>query len=74
MKKDSKITYDSVLGTGPLCPECGKEMKQIDTTYSNIKTNRCEIGQHTGDIYRCEICEMAYIDNMISGELEPWSY
>lgn len=64
----------TLLGTGLSCPECTKVMKQIDTTYSNIKTDRCEVGQHTGDIYKCKICETLYIDNMLNGKLESWSY
>ena len=64
----------AVLVTGLSCTECTKEMEQIDTTYSNMKTDRCEIGQHTGDIYECKICEMLFMDNMLNGKLEPWSY
>ena len=64
----------TLLGTGLSCPECSNEMEQIDTTYSNMKTDRCEVGQHTGDIYECKICEMVFINNMLNGKLEPWSY
>lgn len=56
------------------CPECNINMEQIDTTYSNVETNRCKKDQHTGDIYRCQKCSELYIDNILSGKLEPWSY
>ena len=68
------IGYEPVLATGLCCPECGNEMNKIDETYSNIKTERCTIGQHTGDIYECEFCDIAWIDNALNGKLEPWSY
>ena len=64
----------NVLGELIQCPSCLKEMPQVDATYSNIKTNRAEIGQHTGDIYYCEHCEQHYIDNLLSSKLETWSY
>lgn len=55
------------------CPECGNDMEHpIDTTYSNIKTERAEIGQHTGDIYFCEVCEERWIDDFLSGEVYIW--
>jgi hypothetical protein len=38
------------------------------------KTERCDVGQHTGDIYECKICDIAWIDNAINGKLEAWSY
>ena len=59
---------------GLYCPECSKAMEQIDTTYSNTKTSRVEVGQHTGDIYFCKHCEQHYIDNMLTGNIEAWSY
>ena len=64
----------TVLATGLLCKECGNEMNKIDETYSNIKTERCNVGQHTGDIYECKFCDITWIDNAINGKLEPWSY
>jgi uncharacterized protein with PIN domain len=63
-----------LLCEGLSCPECSKAMEQVDTTYSNTKTHRAEIGQHTGDIYFCEHCEQHYIDNLLSGNIEAWSY
>ena len=63
-----------LLCDGLYCPECSKAMEQVDTTYSNIKTSRSEVGQHTGDIYFCEHCEQHYIDNLLNGNVEAWSY
>lgn len=55
------------------CPECGEDMGEpIDTTYSNTNTKRVTVGQHTGDIYRCEFCEIRWIDNFLSGRMEQW--
>lgn len=56
------------------CPECKREMEQTDTTYSNIDTHRARTGQHTGDIYTCEVCELNFIDNLLTGKVEGWSY
>jgi hypothetical protein len=56
------------------CPNCNLEMEHVDTTYSNIDTNRAYKGQHTGDIYWCYYCESHYIDNFLTGKLEGWSY
>lgn len=56
------------------CPECQKELEIHDTTYSNINTHRAKIGQHTGDIYKCEDCEQCWIDNKLTGNIESWSY
>ncbi len=63
-----------LLCEGLSCPECSKAIVQVDTTYSNTKTSRAEVGQHTGDIYFCEHCEQHYIDNLITGNVEAWSY
>ncbi|OGO02706.1 MAG: hypothetical protein A2Y91_02055 [Chloroflexi bacterium RBG_13_54_8] len=47
---------------GAQCPDCGADMGDpVDTTYSNMKTMRCSIGQHTGDIYSCEKCELRWL-------------
>jgi predicted RNA-binding Zn-ribbon protein involved in translation (DUF1610 family) len=56
------------------CMNCGKELDIHDTTYSNINTYRASIGQHTGDIYKCDDCEIYFIDNKLTGIIEPWSY
>ena len=79
MKKDKLTTKNpsdakSVLCEGLSCPECSKEMEQVDTTYSNTKTSRTEVGQHTGYIYFCEHCEHHYIDNVLTSNIESWSY
>lgn len=56
------------------CPECGIEMEQHDTTYSNVNTLRAKIGQHTGDIYECENCGQNYIDDFLTNTVRPWDY
>jgi hypothetical protein len=56
------------------CPECSTKMDQVDTTYSNVKTSRTEVGDHTGDIYLCGCCEQHYIDDLLTGNVESWSY
>lgn len=50
---------------GPECPDCGKPMYKHDTTYSNINTHRARIGQHTGDVYKCEDCEVQWLENFL---------
>jgi len=55
------------------CPDCGIEMGDpVDTTFSNINTPRSKIGQHTGDIYSCEKCEVKWIDDFLSQKVYPW--
>ena len=56
------------------CPDCNKDLDRHDTTYSNINTERAKVGQHTGDIYKCDDCEANYIDNFLTGQIEAWSY
>ena len=63
-----------LLCDGLSCPDCGGFMEQNDTTYSNVNTSRAKLGQHTGDIYFCEHCEHHYIDNLITGNFESFSY
>jgi hypothetical protein len=56
-----------------ICPDCGLEMGDpVDTTYSNINTNRAFVGEHTGDIYYCEECEIRWLDDFLSGETVVW--
>jgi hypothetical protein len=74
LKNETPTFGNVLLCEGLSCPECSKAMEQVDTTYSNTKTQRAEIGQHTGDIYFCEHCEQHYIDNLLSGSIEAWSY
>ena len=62
------------MGVCMECLNCKKEMELIDTTYSNIKTDRANIGQHTGDIYSCAECDKMFIDNFLSGKVEDWNY
>jgi hypothetical protein len=55
------------------CPDCGTDMGDpVDTTYSNVKTSRSCPGQHTGDIYSCEQCEIKWLDDFLSGQTRPW--
>lgn len=56
------------------CKECGNEMELIDTTVSNIDTDRSKVGQHTGDIYKCEDCDIMILDNLLTGQIERWTY
>lgn len=56
------------------CPGCNEELEVHDTTYSNITTSRCNAGDHTGNIYRCEECDEDWLDNFLTGEIEPWTY
>ncbi len=57
------------------CPDCGKDIEdKHDTTYSNINTERVKIGQHTGDIYWCDICEQNFIDCFITEKIRVWNY
>jgi hypothetical protein len=52
------------------CHECDKELDIQDTFYSNINTARCKIGEHTGDIYYCDVCEHFWLSNFLSGRIE----
>ena len=56
------------------CPECHVDMGDpVDTTYSNVCTSRAKVGQHTGDIYRCDGCELVWLDDFLTGgELRVW--
>jgi hypothetical protein len=49
-------------------------MNQIDTTYSNITTQRVKKGDHTGDVYECDGCEKMFIYNYINDKIDSWSY
>ena len=44
------------------CHSCEEEIEITDTTYSNIKTNRCNVGDHTGNIYFCKKCDCNYLE------------
>ncbi len=57
------------------CPDCDCNMKQIDTTYSNINTHRVMANQHTGNIYFCENCENYWLENLLNNSnLERWAW
>ena len=56
------------------CPDCGKELSDIiDTTYSNYNSGRCYEGQHTGNIYWCEDCEIKVIDDFVNNCVRSWN-
>ncbi|WP_020208245.1 hypothetical protein [Gilvimarinus chinensis] len=59
-----------------ICVHCGHEIESDphDTTYSNIETARASVGQHTGDIYKCEGCEELTINDFLSGDQYAWTY
>lgn len=69
------IVGNTVLCEGLSCPECGSCMEQTDTTHSNINTNRATVGQHTGNIYTCTVCEIHWLENFFNkSKLEVWYY
>ena len=56
------------------CISCGNVINEIhDTTYSNLKTERAYVGQHTGNIYKCVVCDEKTLDNFLSGETEYYN-
>jgi len=56
-----------------ICLYCGKDMEMVDSTTSNIKTDRAHVGQHTGNIWFCEDCEAHFIEDFLAGgEVLPW--
>lgn len=58
-----------------VCQECGSDIHEIhDTTYSNVETHRAYVGQHTGDIYKCEECGSTWIDDFLANEVYSWRY
>jgi len=56
------------------CLNCKKEIELEDTTFSNINTDKVDKGDHTGDIYWCEHCQIYWIDNLTNGKIEEWNY
>ena len=58
-----------------VCPNCGFDMGDpVDTTYSNIETKRASVGQHTGNIYWCDKCEVRWLDDFLSLDIYQWSF
>lgn len=56
-----------------ICMFCGDEMDLVDTTTSNTKTDRADIGQHTGNIWYCEDCDTRFIEDFLAGGIvRPW--
>ena len=57
------------------CCECDNELEEVkDTLYSNITTHRCNEGDHTGDIYECEECDIWVVDDLLTNSIYQWSY
>ena len=55
------------------CPDCGETLLEpVDTTTSNHDSGRARKGEHTGDIYECDKCEMRWLDNFLNGWVEVW--
>ena len=56
------------------CPDCDIVLGDpVDTTHSNINTSRASIGQHTGDIYYCEKCDIHWLDDFLSQQVVAWN-
>lgn len=56
------------------CPECTNEMEYEEATQCNYNSPNATKGEHTGDIYSCKGCESTYLDNFLSGKVEPFNY
>lgn len=60
---------------GIKCCECEEKLEEIiDTTYANYTNHRVNNGDHTGDIYYCEKCDLKIIDDSLNGCVRVWSY
>ncbi len=56
------------------CLGCGSVLYVHDTLYSNINTSRAVVGQHTGNVFKCEDCECYWVDDFLSGSVHEWGY
>lgn len=57
------------------CPECGNLLEErCDTTYSNFLHSKAKYPNHTGDIYKCEECDVYWLENFITNKIESWGY
>jgi phage FluMu protein Com len=57
------------------CIECDKELAEVhDTTYSNVTTHRCNVGDHTGNIYKCDDCDILIIDDFLNHDIYEWIF
>lgn len=64
-----------MIGDDMICPDCETEFEGVhDTLYSNITTNRCNEGDHTGDVYWCGECEQLWVDDFLTGEFYEFAY
>jgi hypothetical protein len=55
------------------CPECEADIGDpVDATYCNYDSPRVEKGRHTGNIYYCEACDVKWLDNFLTGQIEIW--
>ena len=57
-----------------ICPECNNELRFVEPVHSNYNSGRTVKGQHTGDVYRCDICEDTYLDDFLINQLYVWHY
>jgi len=57
------------------CPECGADMGEpVGKTFCNHPEYKfVKMGEHTGNIYKCENCKEYWLDNFINGFLERWT-
>jgi hypothetical protein len=75
VSNSAQIAQNQLLCEGLCCPKCNSCMEQTDTVYSNINTSRATVGQHTGNIYTCTVCEIHWLENFLNkSKLEGWSY
>ena len=58
-------------GRGMNCLECSQEIEVVDTTFSMTGSTK---DKHTGDIYYCISCDTYFLDNLLTGNIEVWTY
>jgi hypothetical protein len=57
------------------CFNCGEEIEDVhDTLFSNVNTERCRAGEHTGNVYLCDACDLYTVDCFLSGTERQWQY
>lgn len=57
-----------------ICSECGAEMGDpVDKAFCKRRDSKyADCGEHTGDIYYCEICDDKYLHDFPHDEVVPW--
>jgi len=56
------------------CQYCDDDLEdRVYLKYSNVNSSRAKVGQHIGNIYYCEYCDQHWLDNFLTGTLEPWN-